>query len=51
MYSFACSCFNFQVIEEDVLLDLEKMEKASDIDDILCYRSVAEHELHVYIML
>lgn len=34
-----------QLIEESVLLELEQIEKESDIDDILSYRSAAEHEL------
>lgn len=39
-----------QVIDEAVLLDLEEMEKAFDIDDILSYRSVAELEFHDFLV-
>ncbi|XWS30007.1 hypothetical protein CRYUN_Cryun24cG0081100 [Craigia yunnanensis] len=34
-----------QPIDESIIRDLEQMEKESDIDDILSYRSAAEHEL------
>ncbi|KAA3464735.1 vacuolar protein sorting-associated protein 13A-like [Gossypium australe] len=34
-----------QPIDESLIRDLEQMEKESDIDDILSYRSAAEHEL------
>ncbi|KAF5748859.1 putative vacuolar protein sorting-associated protein 13B-like isoform X3 [Tripterygium wilfordii] len=34
-----------QSIDEYILRELEQMEKESDIDDILSYRSAAEHEL------
>lgn len=34
-----------QSVDEYTLLELELMEKESDIDDILSYRSAAEHEL------
>ncbi|KAM3684567.1 hypothetical protein ACJW31_11G053600 [Castanea mollissima] len=34
-----------QSVDEDILRELEKMEKESDVDDILSYRSAAEHEL------
>nr|XP_027100369.1 uncharacterized protein LOC113719357 isoform X2 [Coffea arabica] len=34
-----------QAIEEDVLCELEEMERLSDIDDILSYRSAAEREI------
>jgi hypothetical protein len=39
-------CAN-QSIDEDILRELEQMEKESDLDDILSYRSAAEHELQV----
>lgn len=39
------------MIEEDVQQELEEMEKATDIDDILGYRSMAERELEVRMML
>ncbi|KAL2484980.1 Protein of unknown function (DUF1162) [Abeliophyllum distichum] len=39
-----------QVIEEDVQKELEEMEKETDIDDILGYRSVAEHELEDFLV-
>ncbi|KAG4203337.1 hypothetical protein ERO13_A05G394600v2 [Gossypium hirsutum] len=34
-----------QPIDESLIRDLEQMEKESDIDDILSYRTAAEHEL------
>ncbi|KAK6259268.1 hypothetical protein SCA6_013742 [Theobroma cacao] len=34
-----------QPIDESIIRELEQMEKESDIDDILSYRSAAEHEL------
>ncbi|KAK8498349.1 hypothetical protein V6N12_032902 [Hibiscus sabdariffa] len=34
-----------QPIDESIIRDLELMEKESDIDDILSFRSAAEHEL------
>ncbi|XP_050228405.1 uncharacterized protein LOC126677693 isoform X2 [Mercurialis annua] len=34
-----------QSIDEFIVRELEQMEKESDIDDILCYRSAGEHEL------
>ncbi|XP_044509521.1 uncharacterized protein LOC123228248 isoform X4 [Mangifera indica] len=39
-----------QAIEESVILELEKMEKDCDIDDILSYRSAAEYELQEVLM-
>ena len=39
----------FQSVDESVLGELEQMEKESDIDDILNYRSAAEHEMQVCI--
>jgi hypothetical protein len=37
-----------QLVDEDILQELEQMEKESDIDDILSYRSAAEHELQEF---
>ncbi|XP_042498014.1 uncharacterized protein LOC122076662 [Macadamia integrifolia] len=34
-----------QPVSEDILLELELMEKESDVDDILRYRSIAEQEM------
>ncbi|KAK7279741.1 hypothetical protein RJT34_24798 [Clitoria ternatea] len=34
-----------QPVDDDVLQDLEQMEKESDLDDILNYRSAAEYEM------
>ncbi|XP_026406901.1 uncharacterized protein LOC113302233 isoform X1 [Papaver somniferum] len=34
-----------QTVEEDILKELELMEKETDIDDILSFRSIAEREL------
>ncbi|EYU28240.1 hypothetical protein MIMGU_mgv1a026266mg, partial [Erythranthe guttata] len=39
------------VVEEDVQHILEEMEKETDIDDILNYRSVAECELEVMLLI
>ncbi|KAL5715325.1 hypothetical protein ACHQM5_017158 [Ranunculus cassubicifolius] len=38
-----------QPVDKDVLGELEQMEKESDIDDILAYRSVAEREAQDYL--
>ncbi|CAA0824797.1 Protein of unknown function (DUF1162 [Striga hermonthica] len=38
------------VIEEDIQHELEEMEKETDIDDILSYRSVAERELEDFLV-
>ncbi|XP_059667459.1 uncharacterized protein LOC132312914 [Cornus florida] len=38
-----------QLIDEDILWELEQMEKESDIDDILSYRSTAERELKEFL--
>lgn len=52
-----CYCFGsvlkfvIQSIDEYILRDLEQMEKESDIDDILNYRSAAERERQVYFFL
>ncbi|KAF7824639.1 putative vacuolar protein sorting-associated protein 13A isoform A [Senna tora] len=37
-----------QPVDEDVLQELEQMEKESDLDDILNYRSAAEHEMQEF---
>ncbi|KAG8380914.1 hypothetical protein BUALT_Bualt06G0066200 [Buddleja alternifolia] len=39
-----------QVMEDDVQHELEEMEKETDIDDILNYRSVAERELEDFLV-
>ncbi|CDP16881.1 unnamed protein product [Coffea canephora] len=44
MLLHACLGLN-QAIEEDVLCELEEMERLCDIDDILSYRSAAEREI------
>ncbi|KAL0282519.1 UNVERIFIED_CONTAM: hypothetical protein Sangu_2944300 [Sesamum angustifolium] len=46
---FYVSC-SFEVIEQDVQHELEEMEKETDIDDILDYRSVAERELEDFLV-
>ncbi|CAJ2666738.1 unnamed protein product [Trifolium pratense] len=38
-----------QPVDDDVLQDLERMEKESDLDDILNYRSAAEFEMQEYL--
>nr|XP_027186042.1 uncharacterized protein LOC101509905 isoform X3 [Cicer arietinum] len=38
-----------QPVDDDVLQDLEQMEKESDLDDILNYRSAAESEMQEYL--
>lgn len=43
--------YHRQVVEEDVQHVLEEIEKETDIDDILNYRSVAEQELEVLMLL
>lgn len=34
-------------MDEDILQELEQMERESEIEDILRYRSIAEHQLQV----
>lgn len=34
-------------MDEDILQELEQMERESEIEDILSYRSIAEHQLLV----
>ncbi|KAL0336664.1 UNVERIFIED_CONTAM: hypothetical protein Sradi_4878300, partial [Sesamum radiatum] len=41
---------SLSVIEQDVQHELEEMEKETDIDDILDYRSVAERELEDFLV-
>ncbi|XP_024632124.1 uncharacterized protein [Medicago truncatula] len=38
-----------QPVDDDVLQDLEQMEKETDLDDILNYRSAAEFEMQEYL--
>ncbi|KAG4977288.1 hypothetical protein JHK84_036989 [Glycine max] len=38
-----------QLVDDDVLRDLEQMEKESDLDDILNYRSAAEYEMQEFL--
>ncbi|XP_061363844.1 uncharacterized protein LOC133307357 isoform X2 [Gastrolobium bilobum] len=38
-----------QPVDDDVLRDLEQMEKESDLDDILNYRSAAEYEMREFL--
>ena len=37
----------FQIVSEDILQELENMDKECDIDDILNYRTIAEQQLQV----
>ncbi|KAF6145936.1 hypothetical protein GIB67_007955, partial [Kingdonia uniflora] len=37
-----------QAVDKDSLQELEQMEKESDLDDILSYRSIAEHESETF---
>lgn len=39
--------FIYQLLDDDVLWELEQIEKEADIDEILDYRSVAECEIEV----
>lgn len=36
-----------QLLDDDVLWELEQIEKEADLDEILDYRSVAECEIEV----
>ncbi|KAL9329387.1 hypothetical protein ACSQ67_004390 [Phaseolus vulgaris] len=38
-----------RIVDDDVLQDLEQMEKESDLDDILNYRSAAESEMQEFL--
>ncbi|XP_012848280.1 PREDICTED: putative vacuolar protein sorting-associated protein 13B [Erythranthe guttata] len=52
LYKAKLKCLRHdQVVEEDVQHILEEMEKETDIDDILNYRSVAECELEVMLLI
>lgn len=45
---FHCLMFAvFQIVSEDILQELENMDKECDIDDILNYRTIAEQQLQV----
>jgi hypothetical protein len=45
---FHCLTFAvFQIVSEDILQELENMDKECDIDDILNYRTIAEQQLQV----
>ena len=37
----------FQIVSEDILQELENMDRECDIDDILNYRTIAEQQLQV----
>nr|KYP76317.1 Putative vacuolar protein sorting-associated protein 13A [Cajanus cajan] len=37
------------LVDDDILQDLEQMEKESDLDDILNYRSAAEYEMREFL--
>ncbi|KAL7090722.1 hypothetical protein ACP275_12G059000 [Erythranthe tilingii] len=51
LYKAKLKCLRHdQVVEEDVQHILEEMEKETDIDDILNYRSVAECELEDFLV-
>ncbi|KAK7274520.1 hypothetical protein RIF29_15613 [Crotalaria pallida] len=39
-----------QPVDDDVLQELEQMEKESDLEDILNYRSAAEYEMREFLM-
>lgn len=38
-----------QAVNEDILKELERLERESEIEDILSYRSIAEHQLQEYL--
>ncbi|KAK4437331.1 Vacuolar protein sorting-associated protein 13 [Sesamum alatum] len=51
LYKTKLKCLRHdQVIEQDVQHELEEMEKETDVDDILNYRSVAERELEDFLV-
>ncbi|CAH1430212.1 unnamed protein product [Lactuca virosa] len=37
-------------LDDEIVLELDQMEKVSDIEDILSYRSAAEHELQEFLV-
>lgn len=51
LFWFFFLIWHYQSIDEYILRELELMEKELDLDDILSYRSAAEHELQVYFSL
>ena len=50
MFIFFCKFCDCQPIDEHILRELEKIEKESEIDEILSYRSTAESKLQVRVV-
>ncbi|KAL7617038.1 hypothetical protein Lser_V15G00390 [Lactuca serriola] len=46
LYKLKLECLRKeQPLDDEIVLELDQIEKVSDIEDILGYRSAAEHEL------
>ncbi|KAD5960185.1 hypothetical protein E3N88_11657 [Mikania micrantha] len=41
---------SIEPLDDAIVLELDQMEKSSDIDDILSYRSAAEHEIQDFLV-
>ncbi|CAH1424589.1 unnamed protein product [Lactuca virosa] len=51
LYKLKLECLRKeQPLDEEIVLELDQMEKISDIEDILSYRSAAEHELQEFLV-
>lgn len=50
LYKLKLECLRKeQTLDDEIVLELDQMEKASDIEDILSYRSSAENELQEFL--
>ncbi|KAL7589773.1 hypothetical protein Lser_V15G35826 [Lactuca serriola] len=51
LYKLKLECLRKeQPLDDEIVLELDQMEKVSDIEDILSYRSAAEHELQDFLV-
>ncbi|KAK9079002.1 hypothetical protein SSX86_000671 [Deinandra increscens subsp. villosa] len=51
LYKLKLECLRKEEpLDDAIVLELDQMEKSSDIDDILSYRSAAEHEIQEFLL-
>ncbi|KAI3688356.1 hypothetical protein L1987_82068 [Smallanthus sonchifolius] len=51
LYKLKLECLRKEEpLDDAIVLELDQMEKSSDIDDILSYRSTAEHEIQEFLV-
>ncbi|KAL8217291.1 hypothetical protein R6Q57_024128 [Mikania cordata] len=51
LYKLKLECLRKEApLDDAIVLELDQMEKSSDIDDILSYRSAAEHEIQDFLV-